>query len=170
MYLTINLTFDNYAEFVRSMTPEAIDELMRHPVAPPFRADLHEGPEPEPGAQLVQEARTAHAEASEAPEPVIVPPEEEKPAETPTAPETSVDITEVRKLLTKIARTVGKEKSKELLLAAGAEKLTENFNAIMGAIIKARPAAVKGAFLKSVVVSSTMGPGVKINTVKLLNM
>ncbi|MBQ6292675.1 MAG: 50S ribosomal protein L1 [Lachnospiraceae bacterium] len=50
------------------------------------------------------------------------------------------------------------------------EQLTENFNAVMGAIIKARPAAVKGAFLKSVVVSSTMGPGVKINTVKLLNM
>ncbi|MBQ5953326.1 MAG: 50S ribosomal protein L1 [Lachnospiraceae bacterium] len=50
------------------------------------------------------------------------------------------------------------------------EQLTENFNAVLGAIIKARPAAVKGAFLKSVVVSSTMGPGVKINTVKLLNM
>ena len=41
---------------------------------------------------------------------------------------------------------------------------------VENAIIKARPAAVKGAFLKSVVVSSTMGPGVKINTVKLLNM
>ena len=50
------------------------------------------------------------------------------------------------------------------------EQLTEHFNAVMGAISKARPAAVKGAFLKSVVVSSTMGPGVKINTVKLLNM
>ena len=49
------------------------------------------------------------------------------------------------------------------------EQLTENFNAVMGAIIKARPAAVKGAFLKSVVVSSTMGPGIKINTVKLMN-
>ena len=48
------------------------------------------------------------------------------------------------------------------------EQLTENFNAVMGAIIKARPAAVKGAFLKSVVVSSTMGPGVKVNPVKVM--
>ena len=47
------------------------------------------------------------------------------------------------------------------------EKLIENFNTLVGAIIKARPAAVKGQFLKSVTVSSTMGPGVKINTVKL---
>ncbi|MBO4873330.1 MAG: 50S ribosomal protein L1 [Lachnospiraceae bacterium] len=49
------------------------------------------------------------------------------------------------------------------------EALLENFNTVVGAIIKARPAAVKGAFLKSVTVASTMGPGVKINTVKLLN-
>ena len=47
------------------------------------------------------------------------------------------------------------------------EKLIENFNTLVGAIVKARPAAVKGQFLKSVTVSSTMGPGVKINTVKL---
>ena len=47
------------------------------------------------------------------------------------------------------------------------EKLGENFDALMSAIIKARPAAVKGQFLRSVSVSSTMGPGVKINTMKL---
>ena len=49
------------------------------------------------------------------------------------------------------------------------EALLENFNTVVGAIVKARPAAVKGAFLKSVTVASTMGPGVKINTIKLLN-
>ena len=49
------------------------------------------------------------------------------------------------------------------------EALLENFNTVVGAIVKARPAAVKGAFLKSVTMASTMGPGVKINTVKLLN-
>lgn len=49
----------------------------------------------------------------------------------------------------------------------GKEKLTNNFNAIMGAIIKAKPASAKGQYLKSVVVSSTMGPGVKINAMKL---
>ena len=45
----------------------------------------------------------------------------------------------------------------------GAEKLTENFDALMAAIIKAKPAAAKGQYLKSVTLSSTMGPGVKIN-------
>ena len=49
------------------------------------------------------------------------------------------------------------------------EALLENFNTVVGAIVKARPAAVKGAFLKSVTVASTMGPGVKVNTIKLLN-
>lgn len=49
----------------------------------------------------------------------------------------------------------------------GKEKRTDNFNAIMGAIIKAKPASAKGQYLKSVVVSSTMGPGVKINAMKL---
>ena len=49
------------------------------------------------------------------------------------------------------------------------EALLDNFNTVVGAIVKARPAAVKGAFLKSVTVASTMGPGVKINTIKLLN-
>ena len=48
----------------------------------------------------------------------------------------------------------------------GAEKLTENFNALMGAIVKAKPSAAKGAYLKSCTVSSTMGPGVKVSTAK----
>ena len=47
------------------------------------------------------------------------------------------------------------------------EQLAENFQTLMDAIIKARPAAVKGAFLKSVTVSSTMGPGVRVNPAKL---
>lgn len=45
----------------------------------------------------------------------------------------------------------------------GAEKLTENFNTLMDAIVKAKPAAAKGQYLKSVVLSSTMGPGIKVN-------
>ena len=49
----------------------------------------------------------------------------------------------------------------------GAEKLSENFRALMSAIIKARPAAAKGQYLKSVVVKSTMGPGIKVNAAKL---
>ena len=47
------------------------------------------------------------------------------------------------------------------------EALMENFQAITGALIKARPAAVKGKFLKSVTLSSTMGPGVRVNPSKL---
>ncbi len=50
----------------------------------------------------------------------------------------------------------------------GAEKLADNFNAIMGAIIKAKPAAAKGTYVKSCTVVSTMGPGVKINGAKLV--
>ncbi len=49
----------------------------------------------------------------------------------------------------------------------GADKLTENFDALMGAIIKAKPSAAKGQYLRSVVVASTMGPGIKINQAKL---
>ena len=49
----------------------------------------------------------------------------------------------------------------------GKEKLTENFNTLMGAIIKAKPSAAKGQYLKSVVVSSTMGPGIKLNSAKI---
>jgi len=49
----------------------------------------------------------------------------------------------------------------------GKEKLVENFEALMGAIIKAKPAAAKGQYIKSCVVASTMGPGVKVNAAKL---
>ena len=49
----------------------------------------------------------------------------------------------------------------------GAEKLEQNFTALMDAVIKAKPAAAKGQYLRSVTVASTMGPGVKINGQKL---
>ena len=49
----------------------------------------------------------------------------------------------------------------------GAEKLQENFDALMSAIIKAKPAAAKGQYIKSCVLASTMGPGVKVNQAKL---
>ena len=45
----------------------------------------------------------------------------------------------------------------------GAEKLGENFNTLLGAIIKAKPAAAKGQYIKSCVLASTMGPGIKVN-------
>ena len=45
----------------------------------------------------------------------------------------------------------------------GAEKITENFTALMDAIVKAKPAAAKGQYIKSVAITSTMGPGVKVN-------
>ncbi len=50
----------------------------------------------------------------------------------------------------------------------GPEKLAENFSALMGAIIKAKPAAAKGQYIRSCTVASTMGPGVKINGAKLV--
>ena len=50
----------------------------------------------------------------------------------------------------------------------GAEKLSENLNALMGAIIKAKPAAAKGQYVKSCVTASTMGPGIKLNTARLV--
>ena len=46
------------------------------------------------------------------------------------------------------------------------EQLADNFQTLMGAVIKARPSTLKGTFLKSVTMASTMGPGVKLNTVK----
>ena len=49
----------------------------------------------------------------------------------------------------------------------GAEKLSENFDTLLGAIIKAQPAAAKGQYIKSCVVASTMGPGIKVNQAKL---
>ena len=50
----------------------------------------------------------------------------------------------------------------------GQEKLNENFTALAQAIIKAKPAAAKGQYMRSVVVASTMGPGVKINPQKIV--
>ena len=47
------------------------------------------------------------------------------------------------------------------------EQLTENFNTLMGAIVKAKPASAKGTYMKSVTVTSTMGPGIKVNTLKI---
>ena len=49
----------------------------------------------------------------------------------------------------------------------GSEKLSENFQTLMSAVIKAKPQAAKGQYLKSVVIASTMGPGIKINTAKI---
>ena len=49
----------------------------------------------------------------------------------------------------------------------GKEKLAENFNTLMGAIVKAKPAAAKGQYIKSCVVASTMGPGIRVNGAKL---
>ena len=49
----------------------------------------------------------------------------------------------------------------------GVEKIAENFNALMEAIVKAKPAAAKGQYLKSVTLTSTMGPGVKVNYSKM---
>lgn len=48
------------------------------------------------------------------------------------------------------------------------EKLADNFNTLMGAIVKAKPASAKGQYLRSVTLSSTMGPGIKLNTAKLV--
>ena len=50
----------------------------------------------------------------------------------------------------------------------GSEKIKDNFTTVMDAIIKARPAAAKGRYLRSVTISSTMGPGIKINGQKLI--
>ena len=49
----------------------------------------------------------------------------------------------------------------------GAEKLNDNFNALLEAIVKAKPAAAKGQYLRSVTVAPTMGPGVKINPARI---
>ena len=49
----------------------------------------------------------------------------------------------------------------------GVEKLAENFDTLVGAVIKAKPAAAKGQYIKSCVIASTMGPGIKINQAKL---
>jgi large subunit ribosomal protein L1 len=49
----------------------------------------------------------------------------------------------------------------------GQEKLEENFKTIMDAIIKAKPSAAKGQYLKNVSICSTMGPGIRVNPSKL---
>ena len=51
----------------------------------------------------------------------------------------------------------------------GVEKLTDNFNTLLSAVIKAKPSAAKGQYLKSVVVTSTMGPGIKVNGSRLVD-
>ncbi len=51
----------------------------------------------------------------------------------------------------------------------GADKLNENFSTLMKAVIKAKPSAAKGQYIKSVVVTSTMGPGIKINSAKFVD-
>ena len=49
----------------------------------------------------------------------------------------------------------------------GGEKLTENANALLDAVIKAKPAATKGTYIRSCVVATTMGPGIRVNAAKL---
>ena len=51
----------------------------------------------------------------------------------------------------------------------GKEKLSDNLSALMEALVKAKPSAAKGTYLKSIVVSSTMGPGVKINATRFIH-
>ena len=50
----------------------------------------------------------------------------------------------------------------------GADKIKENFDTLLGAIVKAKPAAAKGQYIKSCSVASTMGPGVKVSSAKML--
>ena len=52
----------------------------------------------------------------------------------------------------------------------GKEKVEENFNTLLGAIVRAKPAAAKGQYIRSCVITSTMGPGVKINTTRLMEL
>ena len=51
----------------------------------------------------------------------------------------------------------------------GKEKLGENFRVLMDAIVKAKPAAAKGTYVRSVVISTTMGPGVKLNAARFVS-
>ena len=49
----------------------------------------------------------------------------------------------------------------------GEAKLQENFEALLGAVVRAKPAAAKGQYIRSCVLASTMGPGIKVNTAKV---
>lgn len=51
----------------------------------------------------------------------------------------------------------------------GAQKLADNFNALMASVMKAKPNSSKGVYLKSITVSSTMGPGVKVDVNPIMN-
>lgn len=51
----------------------------------------------------------------------------------------------------------------------GAQKLTDNFNALMASVLKAKPSASKGVYLKSITVSATMGPGIKVDPNPIMN-
>ena len=52
----------------------------------------------------------------------------------------------------------------------GKEKIEENFNTLVGAVVRAKPAAAKGQYIRSCVVASTMGPGVKVSPVRLMDL
>ena len=52
----------------------------------------------------------------------------------------------------------------------GTQKIEENFNALLSAVVKAKPAAAKGQYIRSCVIATTMGPGVKINPTKLMEL
>ncbi|MEG0540795.1 MAG: 50S ribosomal protein L1, partial [Angelakisella sp.] len=52
----------------------------------------------------------------------------------------------------------------------GAEKLQQNFDALMGAVLKAKPSAAKGQYVRSCVVATTMGPGIKMNPAKFVSV
>jgi large subunit ribosomal protein L1 len=52
-------------------------------------------------------------------------------------------------------------------ISFGAEKLGDNFNALLGAILRAKPSAAKGQYLRSVTIASTMGPGIKLNPARI---
>ena len=50
----------------------------------------------------------------------------------------------------------------------GPEKLLDNFNPLLGAVVKAKPAAAKGQYIRSCVVASTMGPGIRVNPARVV--
>ena len=53
-------------------------------------------------------------------------------------------------------------------MSFGPEKLQQNFDALVGAVIKAKPAAAKGQYIRSCVIASTMGPGIKVSNRQVL--